>query len=211
MTAGTVILSAGSDQSCMEIRETFRPIDRRAWRQWLQENHDHAQEIWVLLASPATPDNLSYLDSVEEALCFGWIDSIQKRYSPEEVAQRFSRRKPRGNWTELNKERARRLIRLGLMTPAGAAILPDLDEEFLLAPEIEEALKAESGAWENFQTFPALYQRIRVGYVMEQKRTPDEFARRLSNFVKKTVAGEMFGNWNDGGRLGPPSSHDRSN
>lgn len=194
----------------MEIGETFRPVDRTAWRRWLQENHDLTQEIWLLLASPATPDNLSYLDSVEEALCFGWIDSIQKRYSPEEVAQRFSRRKPRGNWTELNKERARRLIRLGLMTPAGEALLPALDEAFVLAPEIEEALKNVPNAWENYMTFPGLYQRIRVGYVMEQKRTPDEFARRLSNFVKKTAAGEMFGNWNDGGRLHPPSFQDSS-
>lgn len=78
---------------------------------------------------------VDYLDAVEEALCFGWIDSFAKRITPIERVQRFSPRRPKSNWTELHKARARRLIALGPMTNAGRATLPDLDAPFVLAAD----------------------------------------------------------------------------
>ncbi|WP_206036135.1 YdeI/OmpD-associated family protein [Crateriforma spongiae] len=155
----------------------------------------------MLLDKQPAAGELTYLDAVEEAICFGWIDGIGKRYSDEVKAQRFTPRRKRSNWTELNKERARRLIRLGLMTPAGEATLPDLTINFELAGDIESAIKAEDGAWETFEAFPDLYKRVRVGYIEEMRKQPGEFEKRLGNFVKQTTAGKMFGNWNDGGRL----------
>jgi uncharacterized protein YdeI (YjbR/CyaY-like superfamily) len=119
-----------------------------------------------------------------------------------ERAQRFSPRKQRSNWTELNKERARRLIRLGLMTEAGWATLPDLTIEFAVADDIVAALKAVPDAWSNFLAFPDLYRRVRIGYVEEVRKNRSEFERRLNNLVQKSAANQMFGNWNDGGRLG---------
>ncbi len=88
-----------------------------------------------------------YLDAVEEAICFGWVDGIQKRFSTDELAQRFTPRKRRSNWTELNKERARRLIQLELMIEAGAATLPDLNAKFIVAEDIMEVLKAKPNIW----------------------------------------------------------------
>ncbi len=102
----------------MRVTTTFRANNREAWRSWLEVNHDIAGEIWLLFDDRPENPSVSYLDSVEEAICFGWIDGIQKRYSPAEKAQRFTPRRPRGTWTELNKARARRLIELGLMTEA---------------------------------------------------------------------------------------------
>ena len=185
----------------MEITETTRPNSRSDWRQWLTENHQSKNEIWLLLEKKPAGDDLTYFDAVEEAICFGWIDGIAKRYSETLKAQRLTPRRKRSNWTELNKERARRLIRLGLMTPAGEATLPDLTINFELAGDIESAIKAEDGAWETFEAFPDLYKRVRIGYIEEMRKQPAEFEKRLRNFVKQTAGGKMFGNWNDGGRL----------
>jgi uncharacterized protein YdeI (YjbR/CyaY-like superfamily) len=185
----------------MEVTSTFKPADRAAWRDWLERNNQSAGEVWLLFDSRAEVSTLSYLDAVEEALCFGWIDSIGKRFSGDEVAQRFTPRKPRSNWTELNKARVRRLIRLGLMTDAGRATLPDLDKPFAVADDIAQALQAEPHAWSNFEAFPELYRRVRLGYIEEMRKNPVEFERRLRNFVGKTARNQMFGNWNDGGRL----------
>jgi uncharacterized protein YdeI (YjbR/CyaY-like superfamily) len=185
----------------MEITTTFAPETRAAWRAWLAENHATAREIWVLHRGGEPPEGApTYLDLVEEALCFGWIDGIAKK-APDDprsrTAQRFTPRRPRGNWTELNKERARRLIAAGLMTEAGRRVLPDLDPSgFRIPPDIEAAL-AEAGALETFLGFPPVYQRIRVGYVDEQRKQREEFARRLASLVSKTAAGQMFGNWDD--------------
>lgn len=155
----------------------------------------------MLFDDRAEVPNVPYLDAVEEALCFGWVDSVAKRVNANERAQRFSPRRPRSNWTELNKERVRRLIALGLMTDAGRRVLPDLDAPFVIASDVQEALAA-GDAWPFFARCPALYERTRVGYVEEQRRVPAEFARSLANLVARSAAGVMFGGWNDGGRLG---------
>ena len=186
----------------MQITETFKPVDRQEWRSWLEAYHDTAGEIWLLFDDRPEQPSVSYLDAVEEAICFGWIDSIQKRFSSYERAQCFSPRKKRSNWTELNKERARRLIRLGLMTGAGRASLPDLTIQFTVTEDIIEALKAEGDAWANYLAFPDLYRRIRISYIEDARKDRSEFERRLQKFVTKTAANQMFGGWNDGGRLG---------
>ena len=186
----------------MQVTTTFKPGDRPAWRAWLERNHRTASEIWLLLDDHPEASTVSYLDAVEEALCFGWIDGIQKRFSTDERAQRFTPRKPRSHWTELNKERARRLIRLGLMTEAGRATLPDLTLPHAVAADIVAALQAEPDAWPHFLAFPDLYRRVRTGYIEEARRDRGEFERRLRNFVRKTAGNQMFGNWNDSGRLG---------
>lgn len=94
--------------------------DAESFRRWLEANHDSQKECWLELrrGRPTDPDGFYYLDAVEVALCFGWIDSTQKIVGDRRL-QRFSPRTPKGPWSELNKERVRRLERLGLMTDAG--------------------------------------------------------------------------------------------
>jgi uncharacterized protein YdeI (YjbR/CyaY-like superfamily) len=185
----------------MNITNTIELKDRSAWRAWLDKYHQTLTEIWLLSDDRSEEPTLTYLDAVEEAICFGWIDGIQKRFSTYELAQRFTPRKRKSNWTELNKERARRLIRLGLMTEAGSATLPDLNVEFIIAEDILEVLRAKPNVWSNFIEFPDLYRRVRIGYIEEMRKNSSEFDRRLQNFVSKTANNKMFGNWNDGGRL----------
>lgn len=137
---------------------------------------------------------MSYLDAVEEALCFGWIDGLAKRLDEHCTAQRFTPRRKSSHWTELNKERARRLIQEGRMMDAGQAVLPELSATaFLIAPGILAALQADPTTWANFQAFPASYQRIRVGFVKEMRRRPEVFATRLGHLLKKTHANKQFG------------------
>ncbi len=185
----------------MEITKTIKLQDRSTWRDWLNKNHQSLTEIWLLFDNRPEHPTVNYLDAVEEAICFGWIDGIQKRFSSYELAQRFTPRKKRSNWTELNKARARRLINLGLMTEAGRAVLPDLNAEFVIAEDILEVLRENPDVWSNFLKFPDLYRRVRIGYIEEVRKNRTEFERRLQNFVNKTAINKMFGNWNDTDRL----------
>jgi len=178
----------------MQITETLEIAERAEWRQWLAEHGATASEIWLLLYRPTLKKpGLTYLQAVEEALCFGWIDGIAKKADAERTAQRFSPRRPKSNWTELNKERARRLIAAGLMTEAGFAKLPDLSTDtFRIAGDILEALRADPQTWENFQQFPPHYQRIRISAVEEVRKQPDLFRSRLDNLLRKTQQNKMF-------------------
>lgn len=178
----------------MAIYPTLYVPDRAAWRAWLAEHHADTPAIWLISYKAETQPSVPYLAAVEEALCFGWIDGIAKRMDAERSAQRFTPRRPKSNWTELNKERARRLIAAGLMTDAGRAVLPDLSlDAFRIAPDIRAALQADPQTWANFQQFPAVYQRIRIGYIEEMRKQPDVFAQRLNNFLRKTRQGVQFG------------------
>jgi uncharacterized protein YdeI (YjbR/CyaY-like superfamily) len=109
----------------MEIGETLYVTTGEDFRKWLEENHQTKKEIWLVQYKKATgKPSISYVEAVEEALCFGWIDGTQKSVDTERYALRFSPRRPKSNWTETNKERARRLIVEGKMTEAGFETLP---------------------------------------------------------------------------------------
>lgn len=105
----------------MEITLLLEFTQRRQLRQWLMENHSSAKECWVVLSRSKNPPSgvIPYLDVVEEALCFGWIDSTLKKLPDGRLAQRLSPRRKNSHWTELNKHRCEALISNGLMTDAG--------------------------------------------------------------------------------------------
>lgn len=109
----------------MEISETIYVTTGDEFRKWLLKNHKNKKEIWLIQYKKATKKpSINYVDAVEEALCFGWIDGLEKSMDAERYALRFSPRRPKSNWTETNKERARKLIAAGKMTEAGLATLP---------------------------------------------------------------------------------------
>ena len=177
--------------------------DRYAFRAWLKANHGVEKECWVCVkrGRPVDDSLFYYLDAVEEALCFGWIDSKNKMIG-ERRMQRFSPRKANSPWTELNKERVRRLERLGIMTDAGRRALPAVDEtSFTVDKDIETAMKA-AGVWMSFKSFHPLYQRVRAYNVAFYKhRNRAMYEQALSHLINETKAGRMFGEWNDYGRL----------
>ena len=177
--------------------------DRQAFRRWLEANHATEPECWIAVkrGRPRDDGAFYYLDAVEEALCFGWIDSVQKAIDGATL-QRFSPRKPGSSWTELNKERVRRLEKLGLMTDVGREALPPMGpRSFRIDPDIEHALK-QVRCWKKFKSFPPLYQRVRASNVASYKtRDPEAYDRMLSNLLSHTLRGELYGEWNDYGRL----------
>ena len=179
----------------MHISNTLYVTDRKRWREWLRQHHTTEPEVWLVYyrknsGKPCIP----YDDAVEEAVCFGWIDSTVKKLDDERTAQRFTPRKPQSKWSELNKERARRLIECGRMRAAGFAKLGTaLEDDFEVPADIIKELKADKRAWENFQRFPESYKRIRVGFIEAARKRPNEFRKRLTYFLKMTAQGKKFG------------------
>ena len=177
--------------------------DRQAFREWLAANHDSASECWIVLkrGRPDGSDTFWYLDAVEEAICFGWIDSSLSIVDGVR-AQRFSPRRKGSNWTELNKERVRRLEKLGLMTDAGRRVLPPMGpRSFRMDGEIEAVLR-QRRIWGRFMAFPPLYRRVRTyNLVFTRTHSPASYPKALEHFLEETAAGRMYGQWDDYGRL----------
>ncbi len=135
-----------------------------------------------------------YNEAVEEALCFGWIDSIIRTVDADHYSQRFTPRKARSSYSQTNIERLRRLIAQGKVLPEiQAAVEPVLAKEFVFPPDIEAALRANEPAWQNFQSYSGAYQRIRIAYVETGRKRPGDFEKRLNNLIRKTEQNKQFG------------------
>lgn len=179
----------------MEIGETLYVKDRAKWRAWLAKHHDRKKEIWLISYKKHTgKPSLPYNDAVEEALCFGWIDSILKRVDEDRTAQRYTPRKDKSNLSETNRERVRRLIEAGKMKEAGLSkIRSQLEESFVAPRDILQAIKTDKEAWKNFQAFPESYQRIRIGWIEGARNRPEVFETRLRYFIKMTAENKTYG------------------
>ena len=179
----------------MKLGKTLQVTTREAWRKWLEKNYDKEPEIWLVYSKQHTGKaRVPYGEAVEEALCFGWIDSTVKTIDENSFAQRFSPRRSKSPWSASNIERMKRLKKLRLMTPAGLAAFKGTKQGKLnIAPDVLEALKEDQEVWQNFQKFPEGYKRIRIAYIESQrKHGPEAFARSLKNFLKKTKANKKF-------------------
>ena len=188
------------------MREVTNVLDiktRAEFRTWLMDHVSTEKECWVCCkrGKPVDKEHFWYLDAVEEALCFGWIDSTLTKINGVSI-QRFSPRQKKSPWTELNKERVRRLEYLGMMTDAGRAVLPAMGpRSFKADPEIMQALK-KARVWSKFKAFPPLYQRVRLYNLSFYKdRNMKEYEPALQNLIEKTKQGKRYGEWNDYGRL----------
>ncbi|WP_408892132.1 YdeI/OmpD-associated family protein [Paenibacillus taichungensis] len=191
----------------MLLNELLPAKSKSELRSWFQEHCLTEHFCWIVVSMKSTPGTLLYLDAVEEALCFGWIDGQKKKISETQLAQRLSPRSKKSSWTELNKERARRLESLGLMTDEGRKALPDLSyESFKIDPIIEQRLKEDTDMYQNFTAFPDLYKRIRIDTIQSYKNQPELFNKRLDKFITNTKQNRMYGNWNDNGRLYTPNT-----
>lgn len=186
----------------MEIGNLLEATTREELREWLARHAASEACCWVIVSIKPTPGKLLYLDAVEEALCFGWIDGTKKKISAAETAQRLSPRSKKSSWTELNKARVRRLEKLGWMTDGGRRVLPDMDPfSFVIDPVIERRLKEDRQVYDNFLAFPELYKRVRIDTIQSYKHEPELFESRLDKFITNTKENKMYGQWHDHGRL----------
>ena len=111
----------------MKVGKMLYVTNREKWRKWLEKFHDKEKEIWLVNFKKGSRKlSIPYNDAVEEALCFGWIDGIEKGIDDEKFAQRFTPRKSKSRWSDSNKERVKRLIKDGKMTKAGLAVLGNI-------------------------------------------------------------------------------------
>jgi uncharacterized protein YdeI (YjbR/CyaY-like superfamily) len=184
--------------------KTLRVTSRDRWRAWLASHYQSETEVWLIYYKKHTgKPRIPYDHAVEEALCFGWIDSIVKRIDDEKFAQKFTPRRDCTKWSALNKRRVRKLIREGRMTEAGLAKidLATLGEEPQTkqsngAPEIPrfvtQALTASPRAWENFQKLAPSYRRLYIGWIMDAKKEATR-QRRLREAVSLLEQNKKLG------------------
>src|ERR1700752_2523524 len=172
----------------MEIKQTLYVTNPKDWRKWLKKHYKTEKEIWLVYPKKATgKPRITYNDAVEEALCFGWIDSIVKKRDEESTAQRFSPRKPNEKYSKANIERLRTLVAKKKVTKAVAESIKDvLNEKFKIPPDISKAIKANQKAWKNFQKFSDSYKRIRIAFIEGARNRPQEFKKRLRHFIEMT-------------------------
>jgi uncharacterized protein YdeI (YjbR/CyaY-like superfamily) len=184
----------------MEINNLLQVIDRKELRKWLSKNHKKERAVWIVYYKKHTnKPRIPYDHAVEEALCYGWIDSTVKRLDNDRTAQRFTPRNDKSNWSELNKQRVLKLIKQKKMTPYGlekARWINDdknKSKDVIISKEILKELKKDNLTWENFNNFPDYYKKIRLDYIGSSKNRRDEFKRRLKHFVSMTRKNKRFG------------------
>jgi uncharacterized protein YdeI (YjbR/CyaY-like superfamily) len=180
----------------MKVGKTLYVKTRREWRAWLARHHRTAHEIWLIYyKKDSGKPRIPYNHAVEEALCYGWIDSLMKPIDTARYAQRFSPRKPGSVLSAMNRERVRRLIAAGRMTRAGlAAIAHALDgRTFAIPKDIQRRLERDAAVWKNFRRFPESYKRIRIGWITAARHRPQVFQQRLRYFLKMTAQNQRFG------------------
>jgi uncharacterized protein YdeI (YjbR/CyaY-like superfamily) len=149
--------------------KSFYAKNRKAWRKWLEKNHAKSAGIWLIYYKKTSgKKRLEYNDAVEEALCFGWIDSTSRPLDEEKYMQRFTPRKPKSGWSSLNKQRIEKMIQQGLMAAAG---LQKID------------IAKKNGTWESLDKIYA---------PPDQLQMPDDLARAFSKNKKAKINFENF-------------------
>ena len=172
-------------------RNSVQPESRAAWRDWLAANHTRTEGLWLVYFKKASGKaHFTSDEAIEEALCFGWIDSKPARLDEERAMLWFAPRKPGSGWSRLNKERAARLIQDDLMTPAGMAKIEEaqtdgswnaLDdiENLVIPPDLDSALQAYPPARRHFEAFPRSVKRGILEWIASAKK-PETRAKRIT-------------------------------
>jgi uncharacterized protein YdeI (YjbR/CyaY-like superfamily) len=189
----------------MRIQEKLHVVTRSAWRAWLEKNHGKAKDIWLIFHKKHThKPAIAYEDAVEEALCFGWIDSIIKKIDDDQFARRFTPRKTRSKWSETNKGRAQKMIEKGLMRMTGIAKIREAKKsgewyeshksstELKIPPFITEALAENKRAREFFNNLPMSAKAQCVGWISSAKREETR-KRRLAEAIALFQKNERLG------------------
>ena len=169
------------------------------FRAWLEEHHETAREIEVVFYKKGSgKPSMTWSESVDEALCFGWIDGVRRGRDEESYTIRFTPRKPRSNWSKINVEKVAKLKAAGLMRPAGLAAFErrsdertgvySFENEAELAPEYEQRLRSNKAAAEYFDSRPPWYQRTAIHLIMSAKREETRL-RRLVQLIEDSAAG----------------------
>lgn len=184
----------------------FYARDQKAWRKWLEKHHGKQPYVWLILYNKdsGTP-SVTYAEAVEEALCFGWIDSKPNKRDTGSRFQFFSPRKPKSGWSALNKTRIKRLVEEGKMTPAGMAKIElakqngswtalDAIEALEMPLALQKAFSKNKMARKNFEAFPASAKKGIYHWVQSAK-TDATRDKRVQETVSKAAEGKRANEW----------------
>lgn len=165
-----------------DASNSFYAKDRKAWRKWLEKNSNKQSSLWLIIYhKSATTPSVYYDEAVEEALCFGWIDSKPNKRDAESFYLFFAQRKPKSNWSKINKERVEKLLARGLMTPPGLAVIEEAKrngcwtalekvDNLIYPEEMIKAFAKNKAAAMNFEAFPSSTKKGILEWIMNAKR-----------------------------------------
>jgi len=174
--------------------------DRQQWRKWLDRNHSSSPGVWLVFHKNHTgKKSVPYEDSLHEALCFGWVDSLIKRLDDDRYARKFTPRKPDSKWSDINRKHWAELKKAGLLAPAGRAAAPT-ENSYGPRPTvpdglpsyIAEAFQTSPKAWAAFQAMPPSHRRHYVGWIHMAKR-PETREKRIRESIAMLAAGKKLG------------------
>ena len=179
---------------------TLEVRGRQQWREWLGAHYSSVSEIWLVLYKRHTGLNIfGYDDAVEEALCYGWIDSIVKRLDDSRYVRKFTPRRPKSKWSAVNRRRYKSLAQRGLLAKAGIeraptprcgdAPRPSVTE---IPSYVEKAFKANTRAWKFFQKLAPSYRRAYIGWIDSAKREETK-VRRIREAVRLLASEKKLG------------------
>ena len=179
--------------------------DREQWRDWLSQRHATEAGIWLVFYKKETSKpTMAYEDAVEEALCFGWIDGVIKKIDDEKYVRKFTPRKDKSKWSQLNKKRVNKMIKQGRMTKVGLAKIkaakksglwnqdPRSQISFEIPPEFTKALARNKKAKKNFDKLAPTYRKHYIGWIVIAKR-PETKERRIAESIALLEKGEKLG------------------
>jgi uncharacterized protein YdeI (YjbR/CyaY-like superfamily) len=186
--------------------KTLELNSRAEWRAWLAANHDKESEIWLVFYKKASGlPTLAYADTLDEALCFGWVDSLIKKIDDTKYARKFTPRKDDSKWSLVNKKRVQQLIKDGLMTDHGlkkveAAKRSGLWDtptqkptlKFEMPPEFSQALQENPRAAETYHNLAPTYQKQYLAWIITAKRQETK-ERRIAESIKLLKEGKKLG------------------
>ncbi|MBS2213888.1 YdeI/OmpD-associated family protein [Carboxylicivirga mesophila] len=182
----------------MKNPDLYCPPNRQAWREWLAANHQQQAAVWLVLHKKQSPGhNLSWSEAVDEALCFGWIDSTKKTIDAERYQQYFTKRKAKSNWSKVNKAKVQTLIDQGLMTAAGYKSIEiakangswtilDTVEALTLPDDLKAELAKRNGAMAYFDGLSKSNKKILLHWVVSAKR-PTTRQKRITEIAENAA------------------------
>lgn len=169
-------------------------IDRKEWRKWLEVNFETEDDIWLEYPAKRTNNKrILYNDAVEEALCFGWIDSTIKALNKDTTIQRFCKRRKNSTFSQPNIERLKWLFENNFIhETVKDEAFKIIQYKFIFPEDIIKRLKSNKVVWKNYQNFSEPYKRIRIAYIESARKRPDEFEKRLNSFIGKTKENKLI-------------------
>ncbi|WP_375582765.1 YdeI family protein [Cyclobacterium xiamenense] len=187
--------------------QTFQAKDRLEWREWLARNHRSEKSVWLIIYKKGSGlPTVQYPEAVDEALCFGWIDSKPNKRDEKSYYQFFAKRNPKSNWSRVNKEKVAQLIKQGLMQSAGFEAIEiarqngtwtELDEveNLILPDDLRDALSKNKTAGDTWEAFPPSSKRGILEWILQAKK-PETRQRRINETVSLAEKGIRANHFN---------------